>query len=77
MEARAPVLAEWLDFVNGTWWQGHDRDDDPGLVRFTTSVAEAADEITRFYANYTRSATWTGAWCCACCTPLLSSSWRR
>ena len=44
---------EWLDFVSGTLVaKGMIADDDATLVRFTTGVAEAADEITRFYANY-------------------------
>jgi hypothetical protein len=44
---------EWLEFVRGTLVaQGMVDANDLSLVRFTTSVAEAADEITRFYANY-------------------------
>jgi uncharacterized protein (TIGR00730 family) len=44
---------EWLEFVRGTLVaQGVVDANDLSLVRFTTSVAEAADEITRFYANY-------------------------
>jgi len=44
---------EWLDFVKGTLVaKGMVRSDDLGLVHFTTSVPEAGDEITRFYANY-------------------------
>ncbi|MFH1330594.1 MAG: TIGR00730 family Rossman fold protein [Actinomycetota bacterium] len=44
---------EWLDFVRNTLVrQGMIADDDLALVRFTHEVAEAGDEITRFYANY-------------------------
>ncbi len=44
---------EWLDFVAHTLVaKGLIADDDLGLMRFTHEVGEAADEITRFYANY-------------------------
>jgi uncharacterized protein (TIGR00730 family) len=44
---------EWLDFARHTLVaQGMIADDDLGLMRFTHDVGEAADEITRFYANY-------------------------
>jgi len=44
---------EWLDFIAHTLVpKGMIADDDLGLMRFTHEVGEAADEITRFYANY-------------------------
>jgi hypothetical protein len=44
---------EWLDFATQTLVpQGMITEDDMDLARFTTSAAEAAEEITRFYANY-------------------------
>jgi hypothetical protein len=44
---------EWLDFVRHTLVaKGMIADDDLALMRFIPDVAEAADEITRFYANY-------------------------
>ena len=44
---------EWLDFVRHTLVpQGMIAENDLALVRFTHEVSEAADEITRFYANY-------------------------
>jgi len=44
---------EWLDFVAHTLVpQGMITEGDLGLARFTTSADEAAEEITRFYANY-------------------------
>jgi uncharacterized protein (TIGR00730 family) len=44
---------EWLDFVRNTLVrQGMIAADDLALARFTHDVAEAGDEITRFYANY-------------------------
>jgi len=44
---------EWLDFVRTTLVpQGMIADDDLTLVRFTHEVPVAAEEITRFYANY-------------------------
>lgn len=44
---------EWLAFARHTLVaHGMIRDDDLALVRFTHDVGEAADEVTRFYANY-------------------------
>jgi len=44
---------EWLAFVRNTLVpQGMIADDDLSLVRFTHDVAEAGNEVTRFYANY-------------------------
>jgi len=44
---------EWLNFAAGTLVpKGMITEGDLDLSRFTTSVAEAAEEITRFYANY-------------------------
>jgi uncharacterized protein (TIGR00730 family) len=44
---------EWLDFVRRTLVpQRMISDDDLSLMRFTHSVPEAGEEITRFYANY-------------------------
>jgi len=44
---------EWLDFATHTLVpQGMVNEDDLDLARFTTSADEAAEEITRFYANY-------------------------
>jgi uncharacterized protein (TIGR00730 family) len=44
---------EWLDFAAGTLVpHGMITEGDLQLARFTTGVAEAAEEITRFYANY-------------------------
>ena len=44
---------EWLDFARHTLVrQGMIADDDLALARFTHEVADAGDEITRFYANY-------------------------
>jgi uncharacterized protein (TIGR00730 family) len=44
---------EWLDFAAHTLVpMGRINEDDMGLARFTTSVAEAAEEMTHFYANY-------------------------
>lgn len=44
---------EWLDFATHTLVpQGMITEGDTDLARSTTSVAEAAEEITRFYANY-------------------------
>jgi uncharacterized protein (TIGR00730 family) len=44
---------EWLDFAAHTLVpQGMITEGDTDLARFTTSLAEAAEEITHFYANY-------------------------
>jgi len=44
---------EWLDFAAHTLVsQGMITEGDTDLARFTTSLAEASEELTRFYANY-------------------------